>query len=42
MDHEPRNRAELKMRGKVGLYPVYKTREKIKVADFPTYTRVKV
>ena len=28
--------------GQVGLYPVYKTREKIKVAGFPIYPHVKV
>ena len=28
--------------GRVGLYPQYKTREKFKIVDFPTYTHVKL
>ena len=28
--------------GEVGLYPVYKTRDKVKVEDFPTYPHIKV
>jgi len=27
---------------RVGLYPQYKTREKIKLVDFPTYSHVKL
>ena len=28
--------------GRVGLYPQYKTREKVKIVDFPTYDHVKL
>ena len=28
--------------GRVGLYPQYKTREKVKIVDFPTYSHVKL
>jgi len=28
--------------GRIGLYPQYKTREKVKIVDFPTYSHVKL
>ena len=46
--HDVRNRVVGRERGRnlrtnrVGLYPEYKTREKIKIAKLPTYSHVKV
>ena len=28
--------------GRIGLYPQYKTRERVKIVDFPTYSHVKL